>query len=67
MSEQYVFKGGIKDGSPVPDVFWILDVIDVHQHLVDGKMMVYSYALNEDDRCWYLMETKLEDEEEEHD
>jgi hypothetical protein len=62
MSEQYTFKGGIKDGATVPDAFWILEVIDVCQHLATGKVINYRYKLNEEDRCWYLNEIYEESE-----
>ena len=62
MSEQYTFIGGIKDGSKVPDVFWILDTIEVVQHLSTGQRVLYLYTLNDQDRNWYLSETITEEE-----
>lgn len=61
MSEQYTFKGGIKDGSPVPDMFWIMDVIEIQQNLPDGNSVIYYYELNDNDRCWHLVATHSED------
>lgn len=64
MSEQYKFKGGIKDGANVPDMLWILDVIEVYQH-IDGDLHIkYFYQLNEDDKCWYFVGTEMEQENE---
>jgi hypothetical protein len=62
MSEQYTFVGGIKDGSKVPDVFWILDTIEVVQHLSTGQHVIYYYSLNNEDRNWYLADTVTQDE-----
>jgi len=40
------FMYGPKDGTPVPDVLWVLDEIEMCQHLPDGSSVIYLYELD---------------------
>jgi len=46
------FIGGPKDGARVPDVLWILDVIEMEHRLNDGRVILYTYVLDEDTKNW---------------
>jgi len=46
------FIGGPKDGARVPDVLWILDVIEMEHRLSDGRIILYTYVLDEDTKNW---------------
>lgn len=49
------FMGGPKDGSPVPDMFWVLDTIEMVQTLQNGHKIVYYYELNADSKNYIYM------------
>jgi len=42
------FMGGPKDGADVPTALWVLDSIEMVQHLGNGVKMLYLYELDED-------------------
>ena len=44
--------GGPKDGAVVPDVLWVLDVIDLTQK-IGMDTYVYRYQLDYDDKQYY--------------
>lgn len=46
------FIGGPKDGGQVPDVLWVLDVIKMEHQLPNGKIISYTYTLDEDTKNW---------------
>lgn len=47
------FMYGPKDGAEVPELFWVLDVIEMVQKSPDGTRMIYFYRLNEKDKNYY--------------
>ena len=46
------FIGGPKDGARVPDMLWVLDVIEMEHRLSDGQVLIYTYTLDEDSKNW---------------
>ena len=46
------FIGGPKDGAQVPDILWILDVIEMEHKLQNGQVILYTYTLDEDSKNW---------------
>jgi hypothetical protein len=46
------FVGGPKDGAMVPDILWVLDVIEMEHTLSNGKVILYTYILDEKSRNW---------------
>jgi len=48
------FMYGPKDGAQVPEIFWVLDQIEMVQHLTDNKRVIYCYELNEADKNYYF-------------
>ena len=46
------FIGGPKDGAMVPDILWVLDVIEMEHRLSDGQVLIYTYTLDEDSKNW---------------
>jgi len=48
------FMYGPKDGAEVPEIFWVLDQIEMVQHLTDNKRVIYCYELNEADKNYYF-------------
>jgi len=48
------FMYGPKDGAQVPEIFWVLDQIEMVQRLINGKRVVYCYELNETDKNYYF-------------
>jgi len=49
------FIGGPKDGALVPDIFWVLDTIEMLHTLDDGRKIVYYYELNADNKNYIYM------------
>lgn len=43
------FIGGPKDGAKVPVALWVLDTVEMVQHLHDGDML-YLYEIDEDSK-----------------
>jgi hypothetical protein len=43
---------GPKDGSPVPEMLWALDEIEL-QEKTSGATIVHLYVLNYDDKSYY--------------
>ena len=52
MTKTPTFMGGPKDGAVVPDVLWVLDVIDLTQ-TIGMDTYVYRYQLDYDDKQYY--------------
>jgi hypothetical protein len=52
---------GPKDGTPVPDVLWMLDQIEMCQHLPDGSAIIYYYELDEVTKN-YIYRGQIKDE-----
>ena len=48
------FMYGPKDGAQVPEIFWVLDQIEMVQRFTNGKRVVYCYELNETDKNYYF-------------
>jgi len=46
------FIGGPKDGARVPDMLWVLDVIEMEHRLASGQVILYTYVLDEDSKNW---------------
>ena len=55
MSVNPTFIGGPKDGAPVPDVLWVLDMVELEQILDNGRRIVYYYELNADTKQYIYM------------
>jgi len=46
------FMYGPKDGSPVPEMLWVLDEIDLQEKTKDGTFL-HRYVLNYEDKSYY--------------
>ena len=46
------FIGGPKVGAMVPEILWVLDVIEMEHRLSDGQVLIYTYTLDEDSKNW---------------
>jgi hypothetical protein len=46
------FVGGPKDGAMVPDILWVLDVIEMEHTFSNGEVILYTYILDEKSRNW---------------
>jgi hypothetical protein len=48
----FEFIGGPRDGARVPDMLWVLDVIEMEHKLHNGQVLIYTYTLDEDSKNW---------------
>jgi hypothetical protein len=48
------FMYGPKDGSPVPEPLWALDVIELAHRISAQQTIIYYYELNTQDKNWYF-------------
>ena len=56
------FMWGPKDGTPVPEMLWVLDEIELQERSADG-ILVHRYVINYDDKSYYyagVLDTKEE-------
>ena len=53
---------GPKDGAPVPEILWILPMIELQERTKDG-IFIHKYRLNEDDDNYYYAGVEHEDEQ----
>lgn len=65
MSDYYEpkFIGGPKDGGLVPIALWVLDEVQLVQHLDDGRNMIYYYKLDDKSKD-YIYQGQVEENEE---
>ena len=55
--------GGPKDGGLVPIALWVLDEVQLVQHLDDGRNMIYYYKLDDKSKD-YIYQGQVEENEE---
>ena len=56
------FMWGPKDGTPVPEMLWALDEIELQERSAAG-ILIHRYVINYDDKSYYyagVLDTKEE-------
>jgi hypothetical protein len=63
MTQYYepVFIAGPKDGAPVPMPLWVLDEIEMAQHLTDGRTVIYLYKMDKETKNYIYEGQRDED------
>jgi hypothetical protein len=48
------FMYGPKDGALVPDMLWVLDMIEMIERIKDGEI-IHCYEVNQEDKNYYYV------------
>ena len=57
------FMFGPKDGAKVPEILWILPVVELQERTKDG-IFIHRYDLNNDDDNYYYVGVTREEQDE---